>query len=62
MMEDGFYWVTIEGDYPEVVQIIWTAMLAVGDYSYYIENGVWNNAWGTVDIKFLSGILVPPND
>ena len=62
MMEDGFYWARIEGDYPEVVQIIGTSLLAVGDYSYYMENGVWNNAWGVVDIKFMSGLLLPPND
>jgi hypothetical protein len=61
-MEDGFYWVTIDDDPPEVVQIIGTALLAVGDYSYYMENGAWNNAWGVVDIKFISGLLLPPHD
>lgn len=60
-MDDGFYWARIECDDPEVVQIIGTSLLAVGDYSYHMKNGAWNNAWGVVDIKILSGPLQPPN-
>ena len=60
-MEDGFYWVAIDDDTPEVVEVIGTSILAVGDYSYYEDEGIWQNCYGPVEIKFLSGKLTPPN-
>lgn len=59
-MEDGFYWVSIEGRNTEVAEVFDTCLL-FGDFICYLENGAWNNSWGVVDIRFLSGKLQPPN-
>jgi len=72
-MEEGFYWVKINTDEPEVVQVIYfdspnanyrniDIMRCGDDRSYYKEEGgVWLWAGKRISVVFLSGKLAPPD-
>ena len=61
-MEHGYYWLHMEDQEPEVVEIDGDSMYRCGsDVICLFEGGIWVEYGEALDVVAITGPLVPPN-
>lgn len=62
-MEHGYYWLHLEGQEPEVVEIDGDSMYRCGsDMTCHLEDGKWIEFGETLEVVALTGAIAPPNN
>lgn len=61
-LEHGYYWLHLEDQEPEVVEIDGNSMYRCGsDVTCFLKDGRWFEFGESLDVVAIIGPLVPPN-